>query len=443
VNIYRIGFLALVLTGCVSVSPSVSPTMPKTPSSEAVAVQEFARVLEEAYNSMVARSEQRNAPLADTQAALSIGIPAHPSIGRALAYFQTNLHQSIQASLVRSRDYKEMIDAVLDEHELPRGLAYLPVIESAYLPNLTSRAGAYGIWQFMPSTGRRYGLESDWWIDERADPEKSTRAAASYLGSLYREFGDWALALAAYNCGPGRVHRALKQQKVRSFWELLDRGALPEETRGYVPTFFATILIVGDPAMYGFRLTDTVPSAIARVEVDGPVSLEFIATVAEVSEEALRTMNPELRHGLVPPRRYALRLPAEAVERVAQRAESLRQEDPVMPVAMFTLRQRESLSDLAKHLGISLSEIHEMNAGTRARAGDTLYLPLRQQELSARLQSDRYHVAVAGETLFSIAKAAGLTVQELREINQLEDDYVLRAGDRLRVSISSGVLAGN
>lgn len=432
---------ALALTGCISVSPSVSPAMATAPSDQARAVQDYLRELQEAYDAMVARSEELNPPLADPDAALSIAIPTHPSIGRSLTYFQTALHDSIQASLYRSRDYKEMINAVLDGYGLPRALAYLPVIESAYLPGLTSRAGAHGIWQFMPSTGRLYGLHSDWWIDERADPVKSTHAAIQYLGDLHREFGDWALALAAYNCGPGRVHRALNQHKVRTFWELLDRGALPKETRGYVPTFFATLLIVSDPAMYGFRLTDTVPAGTTTVEVDGPVSLEYIAGVTGESEETLRAMNPELRRGLVPPRRYTLRVPAGAAEPIARRAESLRHQDPVLPVATFTLRQ--SITALSKQIGVPVSEILEMNGRASARPGDTLYLPLRQQELSARLQPDRHHVVSQGETLYSIAKAAGLTIQELRELNQLDQDYVLRAGDRLRIGITSAVLAGN
>lgn len=407
-------------------------------------VQDFARTLQEAHEVMVARSEQVNPPLADPEAAFSITLPTHPSIGRALGYFQTALRDSIQASLYRSRDYKEMIDAILDEYGLPRALAYLPVIESAYLPQLTSRAGAHGIWQFMPATGRLYGLHSDWWIDERADPVKSTHAAARYLSDLHREFGDWALTLAAYNCGPGRVHQALKQHKVRTFWELLDRGALPKETRGYVPTFFATLLIVSNPPMYGFRLSDTVhtvPSGTTSVEVGGPVSLEFIATVIEESEEALRAMNPELRRGLVPPRRYGLRVPADAANLIARRAQTLRQEDPVLPVATFTLR--EPISALAKQIGIPVSEILEMNGRAVARPGDTLYLPLQQQELSARLQSDRYHAVAQGDTLYSIAKAAGITVQELRELNQLDEDHVLRAGERLRIGTASAVLAGN
>ena len=182
-----------------------------------------------------------------------MNVPDHRSIRGALNYFSTDLHDSIQLSLLRSARYKKLIDATLDQYHLPHGLAYLPVIESAYVANLTSRAGAHGIWQFMPATAREYGLRVDWWVDERADPVKSTRAAAGYLRDLYNRFGDWSLALAAYNAGPGRVQRALTETGARSFWELQDLNAVPKETRGYVPTFFATLLIVSEPSTTGSR----------------------------------------------------------------------------------------------------------------------------------------------------------------------------------------------
>src|SRR5207248_753290 len=156
------------------------------------------------------------------------------SIRGAVSLFATEMKPSIQESLLRSAKYRPLIDKVLDDAKLPRGLAYLPVIESAYLPTLTSRAGAHGIWQFMAETAREYGLRVDWWVDERADPERSTRAAAAYLRDLYRQFNDWPLTLAAYNCGPGRVRRTLNEANATSFWQLLEAAALPKETRGNV-----------------------------------------------------------------------------------------------------------------------------------------------------------------------------------------------------------------
>src|SRR6202008_1639899 len=173
----------------------------------------------------------------------SLPIPAHRTINSAVRLFSVDMKDSIQTSLLRSARYRKLIDKALAEQKLPKGLAYLPVIESAYMPTLTSRAGAHVIWQFMGETAREYGLRVDWWVDERADPEHSTRAAAAYLRDLYRQFNDWPLALAAYNAGPGRIRRAMNATGGTTFWELLENEAVPKETRGYVPTVFATLTI--------------------------------------------------------------------------------------------------------------------------------------------------------------------------------------------------------
>ena len=169
------------------------------------------------------------------------------------------------------------------------------MIESAYVPTLTSRAGAHGIWQFMPETAREYGLRVDWWVDERADPERSTRAAAAYLKDLYRQFNDWPLALAAYNAGPGRIRRAMQSTGAVTFWELLENEAVPKETRGYVPTFFATLTIASDPSTYGFQLGTPIDFDRSAVEIEGPLSLRYLASVAHVDEALLRDLNPALR----------------------------------------------------------------------------------------------------------------------------------------------------
>lgn len=413
------------------------------PSSELLEAQEFRRVLEQAYDEIVDRASDSNPPLADPEAGLSIPIPDHPSIAAALEYFRATLRPSIQESLHRSGDYKEMIDAILDQYGLPRALAYLPVIESAYLPRLTSRAGARGIWQFMPETADDYGLSINWWVDERAHPEKSTRAAAQYLRDLYAEFGDWSLVLAAYNCGPGKLRRALRQHHTSSFWDLLNAATLPKETRGYVPTFYATLLIISDPSSSGFVLPNPGPGDSTAVAIEGPVSFEYIATVAGVDKEAIDQLNPQLRRGVVPPGMHSVAVPKGSAAAVEAKAAGLRYEDPLVAVATFTVRPGDSLTRLAADLSIPAEHIRGMNEIRSVRAGDIIYLPLRQQDLSARLQSERYHVVAAGDTLYAIAKANGLTVAELRELNQLKKGHVIHAGERLRVTIRSSVLAGN
>src|ERR1051325_1762000 len=254
-NILFLTALALYFVACAtSAPPPLPPTPhPQTPNLDA---QQFQQDLQDAYAKILARSDKPapNAPVVDVEAAASIPIPQHRTIDSALRLFTVDMKESIQKSLIRSARYRALIDKALSDQQLPKGLAYLPVIESAYSTTLTSRAGAHGIWQFMPETAREYGLRVDWWVDERDDPERSTRAAAAYLKDLYRMFDDWSLALAAYNCGPGRVRDSLDANGATTFWELLDASALPKETRGYVPTFFATLLIASDPEPSGFIL---------------------------------------------------------------------------------------------------------------------------------------------------------------------------------------------
>ena len=317
---------------------------------------------------------------------IDIPVPDHHSIRAALDLFTSEMRSDIQQSLTRSARYKNLIDKVLDEYKLPKALAYLPVIESAYLPRLTSRAGAHGIWQFMPETAREYGLRVDWWVDERADPDRSTRAAAAYLKDLYRDFQDWPLALAAYNAGAGRIHRALVETGSNSFWRLMELSAIPRETRGYVPTFFAAILIANDAASYGFRSADPLTADVKRVEVEGPLSLRFIAQTASIDEALLRELNPSLRHDIVPPGKIRIAIPASALASIEARAATLKNEDRIVTVCVYKIRKGDSITKLARSLHVARKTILAMNGlGAKAhlRRGESIYLPVRAHALAA------------------------------------------------------------
>ena len=459
-NTFLLMTMALFAVSCAS--SSVSPRLVPADRSAAVPAAVYPdadtaalrKELEEAYTYVAARVETNVIPagaqVVDIEAAASIPIPQHRTIDSAVRLFSGEMKDSIQTSLIRSGRYRELIDKTLAENELPKGLAYLPVIESAYLPTLTSRAGAHGIWQFMPDTAREYGLRVDWWVDERADPERSTRAAAKYLKDLHRMFDDWALALAAYNCGPGRVRRKLQETGASTFWELLEQSALPKETRGYVPTFFATLLIASDPATYGFQLGETVDFDHERVvEVRGPVSLAYIAETTGVDEELLRELNPALRRAVVPPGRATVRVPSKAAESLAARADSIREEDAHVNVCTFKLREGDTLKRLARAIGAKPETILAMNnldENDDVRAGETIYLPVRARELGALLahsnDGDSFYAVRKGDTLYSIAKKNGLTVGELRELNELGADAKLRLGMRLRVGAPRTGVAG-
>jgi membrane-bound lytic murein transglycosylase D len=415
----------------------------------------FRAELENAYTQILSRTAvdpgkpPTDAEIVDVEAAASIPIPEHRTINAAVRLFSVDMKDSIQTSLLRSARYRKLIDKALAEQKLPKGLAYLPVIESAYMPTLTSRAGAHGIWQFMPATAREYGLRVDWWVDERADPEHSTRAAAIYLRDLYRMFDDWSLALAAYNCGPGRIRRTLDQAGATSFWELLDAGLLPKETRGYVPTFYATLLIASDPDAYGFVLGENAEHDEKRVDVRGPVSLTYIAEAIGVDEDLLKEMNPALRRGVVPPGRASVRVPSKAAETLEARADTLRDDDAYVKFCSFRMRKGDTVQRLARAIGTKPETILAMNnldENERLSAGQAIYLPVRARELGTLLahsnDTEIFYAVRKGDTLFSIAKKNGLTVAELRELNDLRKNATLRKGQKLRVSAPRTMTAG-
>ena len=446
--------LALLLSACVSAGgPKNNPgskavvAVAISPDAQLEAA-ELRQALADAYKIIETRAS--TAPvIVDADAALSIAIPEHRTVSGAIDYFSTRLKPSIQTSLTRSSRYHTMITKVLDEKKLPRGLAYLPVIESAYIPTLTSKAGAHGIWQFMPDTAREHGLRVDWWVDERANPEKSTRAAATYLASLYREFGDWSLALAAYNCGQGRVRRTLRETGASTFWELLDQSALPKETRGYVPTFFATLVIVSDPATYGFKLEEPREEVVEAVSIQGPVTLAHIASRIGADEKLLKDFNPEFRRGVLPPGTSRLKVPTTYVAELRANADRFRFEDEQLPVATFTARKGDSLDTLAKLVGVAKGDLQLMNDRRGdVRNGESIYLPVSEQKLARLLQQERerpslkYHLVKKGETLYSIAKKHDLTIEELSDLNELKESRKLKPGERLRVNVTQALTAG-
>ena len=443
--------IAIYAVACASSTPAPKPVVAapalQAPSAAKQQAEEYRKALEAAYAEIVARERKPvAAPSVDVEAAASIPIPDHPTIRGALQYFTTDLKPSIQESLLRSGKYKKLIDKALDDYKLPRGLAYLPVIESAYVPSVTSRAGAHGIWQFMPETARDYGLRVDWWVDERADPERSTRAAAAYLKDLYRQFNDWPLALAAYNAGPGRIRRAMQTSGSATFWDLLENEAVPKETRGYVPTFFATLTIASDPVTYGFRLGTPIDFDRSAVEIEGPLSLRYLASVAHVDEALLRDLNPALRQGIVPPGKNAVRVPSKSAESIAARAATLKNEDANVAICSYTLREGESLKRIARALGTDIETLTAMNNLRSPDAigeGDAVYLPVRARELGSLLaHSDAYYAVKKGDTYYSIAKSHNLTVEELLELNELEVEHKLHPGERLRITAPRAVSAG-
>jgi membrane-bound lytic murein transglycosylase D len=232
-------------------------------------------------------------------------------------YFSTRGRGTLERALARSGRYQEMVRGILREEGVPQDLIYLAQAESGFHSLAVSRAGARGMWQFMASRARGYGLERSWWIDDRQDPEKATRAAARHLRDLYKEFGDWYLAMAAYNSGPGTVQSAVKRTGYADFWELYRRNVLPKETRNYVPIILAVTIMAKNPEQYGLEKIDRdKPVPYDAVKIAYPIDLRLVAECVDASAAELQELNPSLLRLTTPKdREFELHIPAGTKEK--------------------------------------------------------------------------------------------------------------------------------
>ena len=234
---------------------------------------------------------------------------SHPRVDDYVTRFQTDLRGFFASALSRSGRYVPRMSSILEKEGVPQELAYLPLIESGFRTEAVSRAGAVGPWQFIRTTGQRYGLRIDQYVDERRDPVKSTHAAARYLKDLYDMFGNWHLSLAAYNTGERNISRILGKGYADDFWQMSDRGYLYHETENYVPQFLAALQIAEEPQAYGFEPPDEQPLHYDLVTITRSLSLAAVAQLSGTSTDMIKELNPALHRGVVPPQGYAVRLP--------------------------------------------------------------------------------------------------------------------------------------
>ncbi len=352
-----------------------------------------------------------------------------------LNFFQTPRGRAIiETGLRRAGRYRAMISRVLREEGLPQDLIYLAQAESAFQPLALSRAGARGIWQFMSFRGKQYGLQHSWWVDERQDPEKATRAAARHLRDLYEIFGDWYLVLAAYNSGPGNVQHAIERTGYADFWELYKRNVLPRETRNYVPIILALTLMAKDAAHYGLQVEPESTVPIDRVKPGHPIDLRLVAETIDADVETLRSLNPQLLRMVTPADPdIELHLPEGTAERFFAEIAAIPPEKWVS-WRRHRVEEGETLSVLAKKYRVTPGAIADANGletGTPLQPGDKLIIPAAARPQPAQGKLVRYRVR-RGDTLESIADEFDCTVIELKRWNGLRGNRVAR-GMRLRI----------
>jgi membrane-bound lytic murein transglycosylase D len=392
-----------------------------------------------------------------------------PQNDRVLAYvelFQGRLRDYIHESLTRGTKYLPMIQEVFREEGLPLDLAYIPVIESGFKTNALSKASARGPWQFMRSTATEQGLKTDWYIDERSDPEKATVAAAKYLKVLRDLFdGDWHLVLAAYNGGLGRVQRAMKRSGRSDFWDLSESTRyLPRETREYVPLILAAIIVSKNPSQYGFDIAAQDRIAYETVTVPRAIDLRRVAEWTGRSIDDIQALNPELRRWTTPLKsEYELKVPVGTAEVLSTRLAAAAPSE-LVALTWYSVKKGESLATIARKLKVSrvdLSEANNLSVKSKVRAGQALVVPRAPATLLAtntrpaaptevasraiadsapmpavssteRTKTVTYRVK-RGDTLSEIAQLFDTTVARIKSLNKLRSNQI-KPGTRLKIA---------
>ncbi len=305
---------------------------------------------------------------------------AENAVQKHINYFTGKIKERFSIWLARSGKYLELMKSILKENNVPEDIVFLPLIESGFNANAYSPARAVGYWQFIASTARNYGLEINWWKDERKDPVKSTIAAANYLKDLYKMFGSWNLAMAAYNAGEGKIQRALDRSNADDYWSLLSTRYIRNETKDYVPKFIAASMIATDPQKFGFEnLEYHDPLKYDLVTVMSPVDLEIIAEAAETSIETIKELNPELRRWCTPPYmpEYTLRIPKGKKETFQQNFSKI-PEDRRFSLDKYTVKKGDTFKKISKKTGVPEEVIFDLNDLENImplKEGKTVYIP--------------------------------------------------------------------
>ncbi|MHB1645850.1 MAG: LysM peptidoglycan-binding domain-containing protein [bacterium] len=367
-------------------------------------------------------------------------------------FYQNTGRNVFKTMLERSERYIPMIKSVFKKLGLPNDLAYLAMVESGFSPTAYSYAGASGMWQFIPSTARIFGLTINWWVDERRNPIESTYAAGKYLKNLFNTFGSWYLAAAAYNSGQMTIERALSLYPGGNFWTISQNKPylLPGQTRRYVPKIIAAAIIAKDPQNFGFKnLKYRKPIKFAQVKVPFSVSLYALAKCAEIPENNLWKLNPDILRGSTPPNdpNFLLNIPADKLKVFENNFKDIKQYIPKTPKVInisynkpqggyYTVQPGDTLDSIALRYGVSLNTLEEANhlsSYSLINVGEKLLIPGSGNNNYGSNHSSSYYTVQPGDTLDSIALRYGVSLNTLEEANHLSSYSLINVGEKLLI----------
>ncbi|MFA6471932.1 MAG: LysM peptidoglycan-binding domain-containing protein [Candidatus Latescibacterota bacterium] len=370
-------------------------------------------------------------------------------------YFQTKGHDVMARWQSRGGRYIPMMQKIFAEEDLPVDLVYLSMIESGLTPRAVSRARAVGLWQFIYTTGKLYGLERNEWMDERRDPIKSTKAAAKHLGDLFKLYDDWNLVMAAYNCGAGRVSRSTQQSGLNDYWRI----DLPKETDNYVPMYMAALIISKAPEIFGFQnIKKESPYEFDTVEVRPYTNINVAAKCCGVDADILKELNAELLKEYVPLGKdmYQLRIPVGCKDKFIAEYIKIPEEkiNNINTAKSYTVRRGDTISRVSKKFGVSVSSLmaaNNLKKGAALRVGQKLKMPgvfendaiaentkktvaeTHKAETRKADQETRQYKVKKGDTLFLIAKLNNTTIDAIKAMNKLGESLELMAGQIITI----------
>ncbi|MBX3300382.1 MAG: transglycosylase SLT domain-containing protein [Acidobacteria bacterium] len=377
---------------------------------------------------------------------LGFSFQAHPMIQQYINYYRGRGRTTMEVGLYRSGMFMRMARRIFREEGVPENVAWLGQVESAWKPQALSWAAASGLWQFIPGTGSRFGLQRTSYVDERNSFEEATRASARYLKFLANRYGgNWELAMAAYNSGEGNVDRAIKRAGVSNFW--VAYPYLPQETRNYVPNILATILIANNPAQYGFgHIRPAPPLQYDRVRVPASTNLNLLAQASDTSVQYLRYLNPHLRTNMTPPVPYVINVPAGKANEVVAIFRRIPASN-VSNTALANSNSGETWENISLRTGVTVADLMAANPGMTRPQGK-VFVPVPGNRVAATAYSRptnrpaataptgpsvRVVKAKAGDTVAKIAEREGVNATELAKFNGLLPNSVLFAGREIKV----------
>lgn len=342
-------------------------------------------------------------------------LPPHPAVEEAIKFYSISYFEKYQESLDRLSFYKKEMAKIFLEENVPEDLIYMTLTESLFNPKARSRKGAFGIWQFIASTAKLYGLKIDSFIDERADNIKATRAASKYLSESYKTFnGDLLLTIASYNCGIGNVLKAQRKCKKTDFWDI--RKCLPKETRNFVPSVLASIEIGKNPLKYNFRFEEKELPQYLEIFIPYSINLKKLLKDTNVSPESIKEINTELRSHYTPPYGYNLKVTDEIKEVI------------ISNLPYHTAKDGETLKDLEEKYKVKkelIAKVNKLKIDEILKEGTKIFIP---EDIF-----EGYHIVQKGENPYSISRKYGVSLEKFLEINGLTKKTLIHPGQKLKV----------